>query len=182
MVFSHMTSSEKRMKENGELDVLFVFILLVHVCWCIYNRYYGSMSLRQVKYKLCFALTAIYTIRSFLSIFLLKLLETGERLNNSNYVTEWDNWFVCVAVEACEKKKSDLFLVPDIFRCVLDIFLSYLFGASYFSTEIQLMRLLLLFFRHFIFGKVWLLLFNTILNILIGFQCTCKYMYQWVWA
>ena len=30
--FSYMTSSEKRMKENGELYVFFVFSLLVHVC------------------------------------------------------------------------------------------------------------------------------------------------------
>ena len=57
-------------------------------------------------------------------------------LNNYNNVTEWDNWFVCVAVETCEKKSFDLFLVPDIFRCVSDIFLPYFFGAWYFSTEI----------------------------------------------
>ena len=101
-------------------------------------------------------------------------------LNNYNDVTEWDNWFVCVAVETCEKKNFDSFLVPDIFRCVPDNFYPTFFGAWYFSTENQLMRLV--FFRHFIFGKVWLLLFNTIFIILIVFQCTCKYMYQWVWA
>ena len=98
-------------------------------------------------------------------------------LNNYNNVTEWDNWFVCVAVETCEKKTFDLYLVPDIF-------LPYFFGAWYFSTEMQLMRLFLFlfFFRHFFFGKVSLLPFNTILNILFGFQRTCNYMYQWVWA
>ena len=62
-------------------------------------------------------------------------------LNNYNNVTEWDIWFVCVAVETCEKKNFDLCLVPDIFRCVPDIFLPYFFGAWYFSTENQLMRL-----------------------------------------
>ena len=95
-----------------------------------------------------------------------------------NNVTEWDNWFVCVAVETCEKKNFDLFLVPDIFRCVPDIFLLFWRMVFFYWNSIDAP----IFFRHFIFGKVWLLLFNTILNILIGFQRTCKYMYQWVWA
>ena len=42
MVFSHMTSSEKRMKKIGELDV---FFRVYFACSCllmrIYNRYYG---------------------------------------------------------------------------------------------------------------------------------------------
>ena len=62
-------------------------------------------------------------------------------INFALHLRQWDNWFVCVAVETCEKKKFDLFLVPGIFRCVPDIFLPYFFGAWYFSTEIQLMRL-----------------------------------------
>ena len=46
-----------------------------------------------------------------------------------------------VALKTRQKKKKKLFLVPDIFRCVPDIFLPYFFGAWYFSTEIELMRL-----------------------------------------
>ena len=71
------------MKENVELDVFFrVYFtcscLLMHLM--MINRYYGSMSLRQLKYQLRFALTAIYTTWSFSSIFPLKLLETDERI------------------------------------------------------------------------------------------------------
>ena len=65
-----------------------------------------------------------------------------KRLNNYNNVTEWDNRFVFVTLETSEKKEIDLFLVPDIFRCVPDIFLPYICGAWYFSTEILLMRVL----------------------------------------
>ena len=38
------------------------------------------VSLYQVKYHLCFALKAVYTILSISSIFQLKLLETDERI------------------------------------------------------------------------------------------------------
>ena len=103
-------------------------------------------------------------------------------LNIYNDVTEWDNWFVCVAVETYDLWKENFL---------------FIFGPGYFSMRPRYFSILLLwrmvffywksidapgFFRHFIFGKVWLLLFNMILNILIVFQNTCKYMYQWVWV
>ena len=46
--------------------------------WCIYSRTNGILSLQHMLDQLCFALTAFYTIWSFLSIFQLKLLGTYE--------------------------------------------------------------------------------------------------------
>ena len=68
----------------------------------------------------------------------------------------------------------------------------FVFGPGYFSMRPGYFSTLLFwhmvffywnsidapvfFFQHFIFGKVWLLPFNTILNIVTGFQWTCKYI------
>ena len=81
-------------------------------------------------------------------------------LNSYNNVT--DNWFVCVAVETCEKKHFDIFF--DVSR----IF----FYPAFLVHGIFLLKFnwCAWVFRHFIFGKVWLLLFSTILNILISFR------------
>ena len=146
----------------------FVFILLVHVCWCIYNRYYGSMSLRQ-----------FISYGHFHPFSCLNFSRLMKGLNNYNNVTEWDNWFICVAVETCEKKKFWFMFGPGYFSTLLFWRMVFFYWKS---IDAPVFFFFFFFFRHFIFGKVWLLLFNTILNILIGFQCTCKYMNQWVWA
>ena len=137
-----MTSSEKRMKENGELDVFFscllclfmfvdAFTIAIMVVW-VYARWNINFALH---------LRQFIPYGHFHPFSCLNFSRLMKGLNNYNNVTEWDNWFVCVAVETCEKKNFDLFWVPDIFRCVPDIFLPYFFGAWYFSTKNQLMRL-----------------------------------------
>ena len=86
-------------------------------------------------------------------------------LNNYNNVTEWDNWFVCVAV----KRKNLIYFWSRIFFDASRIF----FYPTFLAHGIFLLKInwcACFFFRHFIFGKVWLLLFNTILNILIVFN------------
>ena len=94
----------------------------------------------------------------------LKCSRLMKGLNTYNNVTEWDNWFVYIAY----------IFGPGYFSMRQDIFLPYFFLCIVFfywnSIDVPVFWG---FFWHFIFGKVWLLLFNTILNILIGFQSTC---------
>ena len=132
MLFSRMTSSENRMKENGELDVfisclfcLFMFVgaftIAIMVVW-VYARWNINFALH---------LRQFIPYGHFHPLSFLNFSRLMKGLNNYNNVTEWDT------VETCEKKNFDLFWVPDIFRCVPDIFYPSCLAHGIFLLKIN---------------------------------------------